>query len=88
MKEDYFVDLWQCFYFPPRDGQWGEWREYSICDGTCPGGLAYSIRECTSPEPKYCGKPCDVLYSFKVDICPSMLFKHFEIVENFSRVEY
>lgn len=42
--------------FPPVDGSWSEWGEWSPCTSDCERQRG---RECTAPEPKHGGRLCD-----------------------------
>lgn len=40
------------------DGGWAPWGPWGACSRTCGGGVQFSYRECTSPEPQNGGKYC------------------------------
>ncbi|XP_023817474.1 A disintegrin and metalloproteinase with thrombospondin motifs 8 [Oryzias latipes] len=41
------------------DGSWGAWGPWQQCSRTCGGGVEFSHRECTDPEPQNGGKYCE-----------------------------
>ncbi|KAL4647531.1 A disintegrin and metalloproteinase with thrombospondin motifs 8 [Arapaima gigas] len=41
------------------DGSWGAWGPWGQCSRTCGGGVKFSRRECTAPEPQNGGKYCE-----------------------------
>ncbi|MBN3315903.1 ATS8 metalloproteinase, partial [Atractosteus spatula] len=41
------------------DGNWGAWGPWGQCSRTCGGGVEFSYRECTDPEPQHGGKYCE-----------------------------
>ncbi|XP_061781929.1 A disintegrin and metalloproteinase with thrombospondin motifs 8-like isoform X2 [Nerophis lumbriciformis] len=43
------------------DGGWSTWGPWQQCSRTCGGGVEFSNRECTSPEPQNGGKYCEGL---------------------------
>ncbi|XP_023648462.1 A disintegrin and metalloproteinase with thrombospondin motifs 8-like isoform X2 [Paramormyrops kingsleyae] len=47
---------------PPKvavDGSWGAWSPWGRCSRTCGGGVEFSHRQCTSPEPQNGGRYCE-----------------------------
>ncbi|KPP70278.1 A disintegrin and metalloproteinase with thrombospondin motifs 8-like [Scleropages formosus] len=40
------------------DGSWGAWGHWGPCSRTCGGGVEFSHRECTNPEPQHGGRYC------------------------------
>ncbi|KAL4608622.1 A disintegrin and metalloproteinase with thrombospondin motifs 8-like [Arapaima gigas] len=40
------------------DGSWGAWGPWGPCSRTCGGGVKFSHRECTNPEPQHGGRYC------------------------------
>ncbi|XP_076130734.1 A disintegrin and metalloproteinase with thrombospondin motifs 8 [Alosa pseudoharengus] len=42
----------------PVDGGWGEWGPWGPCSLSCGGGVEFSRRECTNPEPQHGGAYC------------------------------
>jgi len=42
----------------PVDGGWGNWTQWSACNGTCGTGRQNRTRKCDSPPPAYDGKQC------------------------------
>lgn len=40
------------------DGGWAPWGPWGACSRTCGGGVQFSYRECTNPEPQNGGKYC------------------------------
>ncbi|MBN3302553.1 ATS8 metalloproteinase, partial [Amia calva] len=43
----------------PIDGSWGPWGPWGQCSRTCGGGVEFSFRECSDPEPQHGGKYCE-----------------------------
>ncbi|KAJ8401713.1 hypothetical protein AAFF_G00376840 [Aldrovandia affinis] len=41
------------------DGGWGPWGPWGQCSRTCGGGVEFSHRECTHPEPQNGGRYCE-----------------------------
>lgn len=41
------------------DGGWSPWGPWQRCSRTCGGGVEFSYRECTDPEPQNGGKYCE-----------------------------
>ncbi|KPP75388.1 A disintegrin and metalloproteinase with thrombospondin motifs 8-like, partial [Scleropages formosus] len=41
------------------DGSWGAWGPWGQCSRSCGGGVEFSNRECTAPEPQNGGKYCE-----------------------------
>lgn len=41
------------------DGGWSPWGPWRGCSRTCGGGVEFSYRECTDPEPRNGGKYCE-----------------------------
>ncbi|KAG5844009.1 hypothetical protein ANANG_G00156920 [Anguilla anguilla] len=41
------------------DGGWGPWGPWGECSRTCGGGVEFSHRECTHPEPQNGGRYCE-----------------------------
>ncbi|KAJ8280604.1 hypothetical protein GJAV_G00056790 [Gymnothorax javanicus] len=41
------------------DGSWGPWGRWGPCSRTCGGGVQYSYRECSDPEPQHGGNYCE-----------------------------
>ncbi|KAJ8368227.1 hypothetical protein SKAU_G00082550 [Synaphobranchus kaupii] len=41
------------------DGSWGPWGQWGLCSRTCGGGVEFSHRECSDPEPQHGGKYCE-----------------------------
>ena len=41
------------------DGVWSLWSRWSRCSATCGHGVRKRSRQCTSPRPKFGGRPCD-----------------------------
>ncbi|KAG5836901.1 hypothetical protein ANANG_G00233590 [Anguilla anguilla] len=41
------------------DGSWGPWGQWGPCSRTCGGGVEFSHRECSDPEPQHGGKYCE-----------------------------
>lgn len=41
------------------DGGWSLWGPWRRCSRTCGGGVEFSYRECTDPEPRNGGKYCE-----------------------------
>ncbi|XP_075994323.1 A disintegrin and metalloproteinase with thrombospondin motifs 8-like [Genypterus blacodes] len=41
------------------DGGWSSWGVWQQCSRTCGGGVEFSYRECTDPEPQNGGKYCE-----------------------------
>ncbi|KAI1893463.1 hypothetical protein AGOR_G00123980 [Albula goreensis] len=41
------------------DGSWGAWGPWGQCSRTCGGGVEFSLRECTDPEPQHGGRYCE-----------------------------
>ncbi|KAL4636310.1 A disintegrin and metalloproteinase with thrombospondin motifs 1-like [Arapaima gigas] len=46
-------------YQVPVNGDWGEWGPWGDCSRTCGGGVQYSFRDCSNPEPQNGGKYCE-----------------------------
>uniref|UniRef100_H3DA48 ADAM metallopeptidase with thrombospondin type 1 motif 8 n=1 Tax=Tetraodon nigroviridis TaxID=99883 RepID=H3DA48_TETNG len=63
------------------DGGWGAWGAWRRCSRTCGGGVEFSHRECTDPEPQNGGKYCEgqrVQYrSCNTQACPGHSAKSF-----------
>ena len=75
VQADYYTTHWECYYWPPIDGQWSSWSttNETFQDATkCQGHLSYAIRECDSPKAKYCGQRCGE-NPLKIDIFPGTL---------------
>lgn len=43
---------------PPQDGQWGDWKNWTMCSVPCGGGFRKRHRKCDNPPPKYAGQEC------------------------------
>lgn len=41
------------------DGGWSRWGPWQRCSRTCGGGVEFSYRECSHPEPRNGGKYCE-----------------------------
>ncbi|KAG7471373.1 hypothetical protein MATL_G00123970 [Megalops atlanticus] len=41
------------------DGSWGVWGPWGQCSRTCGGGVEFSHRECSDPEPQHGGRYCE-----------------------------
>ena len=48
----------------PVHGGWSGYSGWGSCSKTCGGGISTSVRHCTSPSPKYNGRPCSGMHSF------------------------
>ncbi|XP_029699517.1 A disintegrin and metalloproteinase with thrombospondin motifs 8 isoform X3 [Takifugu rubripes] len=63
------------------DGGWSLWGPWRRCSRTCGGGVEFSYRECTDPEPRNGGKYCEgqrVQYqSCNTQACPDHSAKSF-----------
>ncbi|KAG7484809.1 hypothetical protein MATL_G00054810 [Megalops atlanticus] len=76
------------------DGGWAEWGPWGKCSRTCGGGVEFSRRECTHPEPQNGGKYCEgqrVKYqSCNTQACESSSGKSFreEQCEKYNSVNY
>ncbi|XP_061163025.1 A disintegrin and metalloproteinase with thrombospondin motifs adt-1-like [Saccostrea echinata] len=55
-------------FFCPIDGYFSEWSEWSICSSSCNVGSKNRTRTCSSPSPRYGGKPCQGL-STEYGVC-------------------
>ncbi|XP_061197855.1 SCO-spondin-like isoform X2 [Saccostrea echinata] len=66
--ESFSEDIECNTFFCPIDGQFSEWSEWSICSASCNGGSKNRTRTCSSPPPRYGGKPCNGL-STEYGVC-------------------
>lgn len=42
----------------PRDGGWGKWSSWTVCDKGCDGGKRMRHRFCNNPFPQHGGAEC------------------------------
>ena len=61
----------------PRDGAWGEWSSWTVCDKGCGSGKRKRHRFCDNPFPLHGGKDCpghrQETEDCNTENCPSML---------------
>ncbi|XP_063799701.1 A disintegrin and metalloproteinase with thrombospondin motifs 8 [Pseudophryne corroboree] len=58
----------------PVDGNWASWGSWGECSRSCGGGVRFSYRECSDPEPENGGKYCQgqraIYESCNIQECP------------------